>query len=214
MIRFGRLGSRTSAFIEVNGRFVPVKECPGRYYHATRFVNLEAIASHGLRLGTGSGLWGGSYRRHTTGRVFLAKGQDAALEWMSKILDMAEHRHGDDAEPDAVVPVLLRLRRLPRGVRTRHDKLGAEADFCSFYVTRPIPAEDLEAWDPVSGRWQDVGTVADRSARLGLSSIEAYDEDGDVIEDHDEAVSFGYFPFRGYEDGGFKPDREHPTAWR
>lgn len=172
------------------------------WFHATTFDRLAGIATRGLDPGRGGERWThGGYGARSRGKVFLARGEAAAREWLGGVETMAEDRHGDDQAPDRLVAVLLRVG-LPTGARPRVDVVAAqEGKSESFYVTRVVPPATLDVWDPQRGVW-----VPLRDARLdvedGVKEIERY-EDGSV----------GIFTVDAYDDGGFKPDAGSP-AWR
>ncbi len=188
-------------------------KCQGDLFHATTFASLEAIAEHGLQPRQGAGLFQhGGYAEHSQGKVFLARGRSAALEWFSKVEDIADHHYGDDDEPDAKVPVLLRITK-PKGATLHVDEVGSRDVPCSFYLDKSIPPHLLEFFDAGSKDWVGVDEWMSADPYLGLKSVEHYNEDGDVVGEKEDWTSRGFYTVSAYENGGFKPDRDDADAW-
>jgi hypothetical protein len=192
------------------------ESCPGPFFHATSYEAVNAIAAEGLVPRRGGGTFShGGYGEHSQGKVFLAKGKDAALNWFGKVGDMLEYNASDyDETPDARVPVLLRIEEdaLLDAQDVFVDPVGDRDVPCSFFVTKPIPAEDISFWHPTRRRWEPVedwGPDAD----LGVERQTLYGPDGDEVDeeeaadlaDEGESVTIGFDLFGPYDRGGFKP---------
>jgi len=165
-----------------------LRVCPGPFFHATTYAAVGNIVSEGLVPRRGGGMFShGGYGEHSQGKVFLAKGHDAALAWFGKVEDMAEHNAGDYEEPDGRVVVLLRMNEdaLVDDYDVFVDPLGDRDVPCSFYVTVPVPPEMLEFWHPTARAWLPVEDWGP-DASLGVESREFYGPDGDEV-DADEA---------------------------
>jgi hypothetical protein len=202
-----------------------LRTCPGPFFHATIYSAVDSIAAEGLVPRRGGGMFShGGYGEHSQGKVFLAKGRDAALAWFGKVENMAEYNASDyDEEPDGRVVVLLRIDEdaLVDDYDVFVDPLGDRDVPCSFYVTVPLPPEMLEFWHPTQRRWlplEDWGP----DASLGVESREFYGPDGDEVDadeaealrDEGEDITFGYTVYGPYDNGGFKPSAYVEKDWR
>jgi hypothetical protein len=202
-----------------------LRVCPGPFFHATSYEAVANIASEGLVPRRGGGVFShGGYGEHSQGKVFLAKGRDAALAWFGKVEDMLEYHASDrDEEPDGRVVVLLRVDEdmLLDGYDVFVDPLGDRDVMCSFYVTVPVPPEMLEFWHPTRRAWLPVEDWGP-DASLGVESREFYGPDGDEVDadeaealrDEGEDVTFGYTVYGPYDNGGFKPSAHAEKDWR
>jgi hypothetical protein len=148
---------------------------PDYLYHVTPARNLEGIADHGLRSGSGASF--GGYAGHAQGRVFLAE-RDAVRCWWGKIQDLVEHHsEGRDIVPELQVPVVLRVRKAPLKRLLTDDELGSRDCIGgkSFFVQGgAIEPGEVSVWD---GRtWSNVRSVDPEEVIDG-------DEDGEEGED-------------------------------
>lgn len=166
------------------------------FFHVTSYWAVPNIAELGLLPRRGAGLYQhGGYGEHSQGKIFLAHGKNAALAWFRKIADMLEYYHGDDNDPQSVVPVLLRA--LIDHDWPERDPLGDRDVPGSYFVTDAIEPEFLEYWNPDEGAWVplsrwDEAPPADAGG----------DRDGEA-----------FLLFGPYDPGGFKPDPSDERAW-
>jgi hypothetical protein len=191
--------------------------CSGEFYHATAFTALESIAERGLVPRAGSGTFGHSvYGQHSQGKVFLAQGRSAALEWFGKVSDMLEYNAGDVEEPDEIIAVLLRVCCVEDEFDLHVDPVGNKDVPCSFYVTQAIPPENIEFYDPSQRDWVSIDEWASADPYDGVSETEFYNEDGDTV-DEDEWDEYdgsrGFMTYGPYDRGGFKPSENDEKAW-
>ena len=191
--------------------------CSGDFYHATALTALEGIAERGLVPRAGGGTFGHSvYGQHSQGKVFLAQGRDAALEWFGKVADMLEYNAGDVEEPDDLVAVLLRVCCVEDEFDLEVDPVGNKDVPCSFYVTQTIPPENIEFYDAGDRAWVPISEWSMVDPYDGIREIELYNEDGDVV-DEDEWDEYegarGFFAHGPYDRGGFKPSADDDEAW-
>ena len=199
--------------------------CEGPFFHATSYEAVAGIAAEGLVPRRGGGVFShGGYGEHSQGKVFLAKGRDAALNWFGKVEDMLEYSAGDyDEEPDNRVPVLLRIDEdlLLDEFDVFLDPVGNRDVPCSFFVIKPIPVEYIEFWHPQKREWLPVEDWGPDAA-LGVRRREFYGPDGDEVDeeeamsllDEGEDVTYGYVVYGPYDDGGFKPRHGAEKEWR
>ncbi len=182
-----------------------VKKRLSDLYHTTSHDSMTTIARYGLSPDLGGHLFshggmGGSSR----GKVFVSEGQDAALEWFGKIDDMLAHR-ADDDDPGKIVPVMLRLARRPTDLKL--DKRGSDDVISgrSLFTRKTVHPEDLLFWHPIRKTWVPVEDWDHPDPMLGISEVEHYDDDGDVVEEDESWTSRGFYTIDPYDDGGFKP---------
>lgn len=191
-------------------------------FHTTSYAAAEQIVDEGLVPRAGAGVFRhGGYDRHSQGKIFAADG-DSALEWFGKVGDQLEHYAPDDGEIDeraaAIVPVMLRIDLNQVEEAPIDDDLGSRdvRSGGSYYFTSDIEPDAVEYWHPTKKRWTPIAEGLP-DARLGISEIEYYDEDGDVADedDWDGDTPPGLTAFGPYDDGGFKPSpTENPARRR
>lgn len=121
--------------------------------------------------------------------MFLARGLEAALEWLCRVQDMGEA--ASDSVEDHVA-VLLRVRPCTKPVL---DPVGDKDISGSFYTKRAIPACRIEFWHPTAG-WRLVTWWDDEAVLLGVRE-----------EDDEFKENPIHWTFACWEDGGFKPPR-------
>jgi hypothetical protein len=190
------------------------------FYHVTSFASVEGIAVNGLNPRRGGGVYShGGYGEHSQGKVFLAGDKDAALAWYGKIQDMLWHHYSDDEEPDNLVPVMLRVDLSLTMLEADVDPLGDRDVPGSYFVTRTIPPEALEFFDPPSKEWLALEDW-DADPYAGVKSIEYFNAEGDVVDEDDVDeygdqawTTRGFSTYDPYDDGGFKPSRDDEEAW-
>lgn len=181
-------------------------------FHTTSYEAVEQIAEDGLRPRAGSGVYQhGGYDLYSQGKIFAADG-DAALEWFGKVQDQLEHHGSDWGELDeriaAAVPVMLRIDLDNVNQEPQIDELGSHdvRGGTSYYFTKRIKPSGIEYWDPTSKTWEPIEDGLP-DARLGVSDIEYYDDEGNPIdeEDWDGETPPGIGTIGPYDRGGFKP---------
>lgn len=183
-------------------------ECSGDYFHATTWAALESIAEHGLLPRQGGGQWShGGYGAHSPGKVFLAKGLEAAHTWFDKVAAIAWDQYQDEPEPDSVVPVLLKVFTLDEDEELGEvfiDPVGSGDVACSFYVTQAISPDCLFMWHPRKRKWIPIEDWDRTDPYWGLDSVEYYNEDGDEISEDEWDEETGTRGFN-VSDEGFSP---------
>ena len=187
------------------------------YFHTTSFATVSQIAEEGLRPRSGAGTFQhGGYGAHSQGKVFAVEA-GGALEWFGKIEDQSGHHYADDDEPDRLVPVMLRLSLV--GFKLHADEIGSRDVWGgkSVYVTETVPPENIEYWSPAADAWLDLwefdASEPEDDVYVGVSEIEHYNYEGDVVEEDDDWDTRGFTVIGPYNDGGFKPDRDDGSAW-
>jgi len=174
------------------------------WYHATLFSRMSSIAEDGLlpREGQAALFAHGGYGAHGEGKLFLAKGLEAALEWLCRVQDMGE-ASSDHLEDH--VAVLLRVRPCEKPVV---DPIGNQDISGSYYTMQPILACRIEFWRPArpghwrpEAGWRPVEAAWDDDAvMLGVKETEFEEDD----EYQDNPI---HYTFACWEAGGFKPPR-------
>lgn len=123
-------------------------------YHVTYARNLEGIASSGLNPGRSSN-FGGAYRGHSSGRVFLCDFRSVKY-WIHKIWDMAE-ANSDYPLEDGLIPIALKVK-IPRGVDLHVDEAGSrDSRGEAYFVEESIPASNIMYWDGFS--WDSISSA-------------------------------------------------------
>lgn len=140
-------------------------------FHTTSMANIESIAEAGLEPARGGRTFSwGAYGSQSRGKVFAARGPQAARSWFSKVGDVLESSSDDLVDR---VPVMLRF---PAPPDLQVDPLG-EADVPgSRFTTRRVAADVIEAFHPKRG-WVPVTELDPDDARLG-ATLE--DDDGET----------------------------------
>jgi hypothetical protein len=116
-------------------------------YHVTYARNLDGISSSGLEPGRSSN-FGGAYKGHSSGRVFLCDFKSVGF-WFGKLWDMAE-AGSDTPLDDGLIPVALKVN-LPRSVTLHDDEEGSrDSRGGAFYVEDKIPSSYISYWDGFS----------------------------------------------------------------
>lgn len=182
-------------------------------FHTTSYASAQAIAVDGLLPRTGGGVYQhGGYDIHSRGKIFASEG-GAALQWFGKIEEMLGYHDSEysdlDERIDAMVPVMLRIDLDNVAELPNLDEIGSRDVIggTSFYFTKPIPAYAIEFWHPRKQEWVSLEDTDLPDARLGVESIEYYDDEGgEVDEDEWDGESPpGITVFGPYNRGGFKP---------
>lgn len=166
------------------------KTCPDGYYHATTYKSVGSIAVNGLQPRQDDGLWTSRVlTRHSRGKVFLAKGPDAAMKWLFLTSCVVKTKYPQGG-PEEHVPVLLRVD-LPPGVKPRVDPKGKTAAPCSFYIQETIPPERIRWWN---------GTAWVPLAEWGAVPV------SNGVNQRNRIIG-------AFVEGGFKPPYQHASGY-
>jgi hypothetical protein len=162
--------------------------CSPPYFHVTAFENVENIAAVGLRLGRGQVFGAAPWlARHSRGKVFFST-RDGVEDWVSSVKERLEYDNGHnidainwsraDENPDAdlvlgaIVPVVLRFDRLPKGAKVEVDDQAGPAP-CSFFIRAPIPPDWIRYWSPGRREWRPISRF-DETPWSGVEVVDGY----------------------------------------
>ena len=130
-------------------RRVVESEMPEVLYHVTYANRLDSIGERGLQPNQERSIGAPSYDSHARGRVFLSDARGVSL-WAQRAEEFAIH-NSDDPRADNLVPVVLRVQ-VPQEVQD--DEEGTrDSGGRAWFVTQPIPPENIEVWD--GSKWSD-----------------------------------------------------------
>lgn len=189
------------------------------WFHSTLFPRVATIARSGLRPRRSHGaLFEHSvYGYHGRGKLFLAKGLEAAREWFCRVQAMGE---GISDEIQDHIAVMLRVCPCVTPVL---DPIGDKDISGSYYTTHRIPPCRIEFWHPTRG-WALLSMWSEDLLPLGIKEVEGTRSELAKFRAMNETMARGgsytnlieildsengptLWSFACWENGGFKPPR-------